>query len=384
MTKTIQEINDKIKTGKAVIVTATEMKNIVANQGCKKAAQKVDVVTTGTFGAMCSSGAFFNIGHTDPPIRIQKAFLNNVSAYAGIAAVDLYLGATEGAKNNEKYGGAHVIEDLVNGKTVQIEAFSNGSDCYPRKELKSKFKLSDINEAYLYNPRNAYQNYNVATNTSNKTLNTYMGILKPNLSNINFTGAGELSPLINDPEYETIGVGTSLFLGGTTGYVAWEGTQFNSAAPRNPATQVPNTPAGTLALIGDLKKMSSEYLRAAVFKGYGISLYVGIGVPIPILNENLAFKTSIQNKDISTNILDYSVTKRQKPILKSVNYEELYSGEIDIKGQKVKSYCLSNLVKAKKIAQELKSLIENKQFFLTEKIKGFSVNETVKTWHDSK
>ena len=63
-----------------------EMTRIVQENGAEEAAKEVDVVTTGTFGAMCSSGAFFNFGHSDPPIKMSRTYLNGVEAYSGIAA----------------------------------------------------------------------------------------------------------------------------------------------------------------------------------------------------------------------------------------------------------------------------------------------------------
>ncbi|MGD9235673.1 MAG: homocysteine biosynthesis protein, partial [Desulfobacterales bacterium] len=125
MTKTYEEINEKIRQRKAVVVTAEEIIDIVKEKGAKKAAQEVDVVTTGTFGPMCSSGALLNTGHTKPKMNYKKAWLNGVSAYCGIAAVDLYLGATAIPDDDPankihpgrfSYGGGHVIEDLVAGK----------------------------------------------------------------------------------------------------------------------------------------------------------------------------------------------------------------------------------------------------------------------------
>ncbi|MGA7875817.1 MAG: homocysteine biosynthesis protein, partial [Desulfoferrobacter sp.] len=120
--KSYQEINDKIRAGKAVVVTAEEMTGIVKQKGARQAAREVDVVTTGTFAPMCSSGVFINFGHTDPPIKAGKVWLNDVPAYGGLAAVDLYLGATEPAFDDPlnkirpgtfEYGGGHVIHDLV-------------------------------------------------------------------------------------------------------------------------------------------------------------------------------------------------------------------------------------------------------------------------------
>ena len=81
--KTYQEINEKIRKGQAVVVTAEEMVGIVKRKGPARAARDVDVVTTGTFAPMCSSGAFINFGHTQPPIRASKVWLNDVPAYGG-------------------------------------------------------------------------------------------------------------------------------------------------------------------------------------------------------------------------------------------------------------------------------------------------------------
>jgi uncharacterized protein (DUF39 family) len=96
MTKTISEINEKIRKGQAVVVTAEEIIDIAEKKGIEAAAKEVDVVTTGTFGPMCSSGAFINTGHTKPRIKFGggKVFLNDVQVYTGLAAVDLFIGVT--------------------------------------------------------------------------------------------------------------------------------------------------------------------------------------------------------------------------------------------------------------------------------------------------
>ncbi len=378
--KTVAEINEKIRTGKAVVVDAEEMVGIVRDEGAGGAAERVDVVTTGTFGPMCSSGAFFNIGHTKPKLKIQKAWLNNVPAYSGLAAVDFYLGATElqeGDPENKvfpgkfSYGGAHVIEDLLRGKRVRLRATSYGTDCYPAKALDADIGLADFNQAVLCNPRNAYQNYNVAVNRDNKRpIYTYMGILRPGIGNANYCSAGQRSPLLKDPEYRTIGLGTRIFLGGAVGYVWWEGTQHHPSAPRSDLG-APKSPAGTLAVTGDLKEMSHEYLRGASFTGYGVTLAVGIGVPIPILDERLARQAGASDKELTAKVVDYSTdypnASGDGP-LGEVSYAELKSGSITVGGKEVPTAGLSSYAKAKKIAGELKSWIESGKFLLSEKL----------------
>ena len=356
--KTIEEINEKIKNNEAVVLTADEMTAYVRENGAEKAAKDIDVVTTGTFGAMCSSGAFLNFGHSDPPIKMQRIWLNDVEAYTGLAAVDAYLGATQLSETQGfEYGGGHVIEDLLRGKKIDLRATAHGTYGYPRKSLQTRVKLSDLNQAILLNPRNSYQKYSGATNSTDKTIYTYMGVLKPNFGNINFSGAGELSPICNDPTYETIGLGTRIFLGGGVGYVIGEGTQHN-----------PGSGFGTLSVKGDLKQMSAEYLKGIRVQKYGCSLFVGIGIPIPILNEKLARSTAVSDKGIITEIVDYGIARRDKPVLREVNYAELKSGSVELNGKEVSSHPVCSLPKAKQITLELKKWIEEGKFLLTKPV----------------
>lgn len=377
MTKTIQEINDKIANGQAVVVTAEEVIGIVQKKGVTKAAQEIDVVTTGTFSPMCSSGAFLNVGHSKPRIKFGggKLYLNDVPAYTGLAAVDFYLGATampdDDPRNRShpgdfKYGGGHVIEDLVAGKDILLVATAYGTDCYPRKKIETWINIKSINEAILFNIRNGYQNYNVAVNLGDRTLYTYMGVLKPRVGNANYSSAGQLSPLLNDPYYKTIGIGTKIFLGGGVGFLAWHGTQHNPDVLRGD-NGVPKRGAGTLAVIGDMKQMKPQWLVGTSFLGYGPTLTVGIGVPIPILSEEILRYTSVRDADIFAPVVDYSKTypEREPDVLAEVTYAELRSGHIKILGKDVPTASLSSYYKAIEIASTLKEWIKRGEFLLT-------------------
>jgi len=379
--KTIAEINEKIRKGKAVVVTAEEIIDIVEEKGVVKAALEVDVVTTGTFGPMCSSGAFMNFGHSQPRIKAAKAWLNDVPVFAGMAAVDIYIGVTEPSEDDPlnkvfpgefKYGGGHVIQDLVAGKTLTLRAEAYGTDCYPRKKLEKEITVKTAQEAFLFNPRNAYQNYNCAVNLSDKTIYTYMGVLRPKGGNANYCSAGQLSPLLNDPLYKTIGIGSRIFLGGGQGFIVWRGTQHNPSVKRG-ANQVPRTPAGTLSVLGDLKEMSPEWLVGASFQGYGCTLIVGVGVPIPLLNEEIAQYTAVKDEDIYTQIVDYSKDYPEggpTQSLGEVNYKQLKGGKIKFNGKEIPSTPLSSYPKAKKIAEILKDWIQKGKFLLGEPQQG--------------
>lgn len=380
MAKTVAEINEKIKQGKAVVATAEEIIGIAREKGLARTAREVDVVTTGTFGPMCSSGVYLNLGHSKPRIKLGggRASLNDVPAYTGFAAADLMIGANALPDDDPRnrvhpgefnYGGGHVIEELVAGRDVKLVASAYGTDCYPRKQLETLINIKDVNEAVMFNPRNAYQNYNVAVNASDKTIYTYMGILKPRMSNANFCSAGQLSPLLNDPEYKTIGIGTHIFLGGGTGYVAWNGTQHNPSVPRT-EKGVPKRGAGTLAVIGDLKGMNSRWVVGISMLGYGVTLAVGIGVPIPILDENVLQNTLVTDAEILAPVVDYSKTypQREPDVLAEVSYAELKTGTIKLLGKDVACASLSSYSRAVEIASTLKDWISAGRFMLTEPV----------------
>ena len=366
--RNIEEINKKIHEGKAVVLTAEQVSAMGKKMTPAEVFSKIDVVTTATFGPMCSSGVFINFGHTTPPMRMEHLTLNNVPAYGGIAAVDAYLGATETAMPHDQYGGAHVIEDLIAGKDILLQASAKGTDCYPRTEVKTLINKKSINEFIMFNPRNAYQNYNVAVNSTPKIKYTYMGTLLPSFGNANFSTSGELSPLLNDPEMRTIGIGTRIFIGGTVGYVAWNGTQFNTGKPFN-EHGIPIGNAATLALVGDAKQMDTRFIKAAYFEKYGVSIFIGVGVPIPVLDEDMANRVMIGNKQIETNIIDYGSGNFE--VLGRIDYATLFSGELSLNGKKIRTAPLSSVKVAREIAEILKKEITERRFYLTNPVAMF-------------
>ena len=386
--KTYEQINNRIESGKAVVLTADDIIDYVDRKGLATAAKEVDVVTTATFGPMCSSGCVLNFGHSKPKIRMSEAWVQDVLVYTGLAAVDVYLGATQlrhrDPENMDhpgefRYGGGHVMEELVAGKTLQLFALSYGTDCYPLREIRTYFTIGDLNQAIMLNPRNCYQNYNVAINDSQRSIYTYMGTLEPDRKNASYCSAGQLSPLLNDPYYETIGVGTRVWMAGAHGYVYAEGTQHAGGVARTP-DGIPKVGAGTLALTGDMKQMRQEFVRGVSFRGYGVSLALGVGIPIPILNEDILKRTCVSDREILAPVVDYSVDYPQNTgkVLCHVSYEQLRSGEIEVEGRKVAVGSLSSYYKALEIAHLLADEIKRGDFRLAEPIAYLPKDTTIK------
>ncbi|MBG0743483.1 MAG: homocysteine biosynthesis protein [Cylindrospermopsis raciborskii KL1] len=370
--RTIAEINQKIMEKRAVVWTVEEVKKRVAQNGIPKTAQQVDVITTGTFEPMESSGAIINLGHTDPPIKIRRCWLDGVPAYSGFGAVDLYLGAScavetmEGEELRER-GGGHVIQDLIAGKSVQVRALGQITDCYPRATLEAKITLETINQFYLFNPRNLYQNFIVGVNGSEELLHTYLGPLQPRLGNAVYSNPGALSPLMNDPDLQLVGIGTKIFLGGGIGYVVWEGTQHFPLQKRL-ENRTPIGPSATLALIGDAKQMNARWVRGCYFKSYGPSLMLGVGVPLPVLNEEVVKRCAVTDQELVAPIVDFSIPRRVRPTFGLVSYAQLKSGRIPIEGKPVRAAPLASMFLSRQVALELKQWIQSGQFTLTEPV----------------
>lgn len=375
--RTLAEINDKIRRRCAVVWTVEELKARVADVGVTQAAQEVDVITTGTFEPMESSGAIINLGHTDPPIKIRKCWLDGVPAYAGFGAVDLYLGATQlvetgvgdlpDGEDTRERGGAHVIEDLIAGKAIQLRAIGQVTDCYPRASFETTITRDTINQFYLFNPRNLYQNFIVGVNGGDRPLFTYLGPLQPRLGNAVYSNPGAISPLLNDPELNLIGIGSKIFLGGGIGYIAWEGTQHFPLQKRLP-NRTPIGPAATLALIGDAKQMNRKWVRGCYFKNYGSSLMLGVGIPLPVLDEDVVNRCAVQDKDIVAPVVDFSIPRRVRPTFGLVTYAQLKSGRITIDGKLVRVAPLASIFRSQQVALELKQWIEQGEFHLTDPI----------------
>ncbi len=370
--RTIPEINEKINQKRAVVWTIEELKTRVAEIGVTKAAKEVDVITTGTFEPMESSGAIINLGHTDPPIKIRRCWIDGVPAYSGFGAVDLYLGASsaveamDGEELRER-GGGHVIQDLIAGKPVQVRALGQVTDCYPRATFETTVTRDTINQFYLFNPRNLYQNFIIGVNGGDRPLHTYLGPLQPCLGNAVYSNPGAISPLLNDPDLQLVGIGTRIFLGGGIGYVAWEGTQHFPLQKRL-ANRTPIGPSATLALIGDAKQMDVRWVRGCYFKSYGPSLMLGVGVPLPVLNETVVERCAVQDKDLVAPIVDFSIPRRVRPTFGLVSYAQLKSGKITIEGKAVRVAPLASMFLSRQVALELKQWIEAGTFTLTETV----------------
>lgn len=374
--RSIAQINDKIRAGTAVVLTVEDVKARVEVEGIAAVAAAVDVVTTGTFEPMESSGAIINLGQTDPPIKIRQCWLDGVPAYAGFGAVDLYLGASQVSEYGDEdesreltrmRGGGHVISDLIAGESVALRAIGQVTDCYPRSSFETMITRDRINQFYLMNPRNLYQNFIVGVNGGERPLYTYLGVLQPGLGNAVYSNPGAVSPLLNDPMLESVGIGSRIWLAGAQGYVSWEGTQHFPLQKRLP-NDTPIGPAATLALMGDAKQMDARWVCGCYFKGYGPSLMLGVGVPIGVVSEAVIARCAVLDKDLVAPIVDFSIPRRVRPTFGLVSYAQLKSGKVNIDGKSVRVAPLASLYLSRQVSLALQAEIRSGRFLLSEPV----------------
>jgi uncharacterized protein (DUF39 family) len=166
---------------------------------------------------------------------------------------------------------------------------------------------------------------------------------------------------------QLIGIGSRIFLGGGIGYVAWEGTQHFPLQKRLP-NRTPIGPAATLALIGDAKQMDARWVRGCYFRGYGASLMLGVGIPLPVLTEEVIAHCAVQDQDLVAPIVDFSIPRRVRPTFGLVNYAQLKSGKLTIDGKVVRVAPLASIYLSRQVALELKRWIEAGTFTLTEAV----------------
>ena len=376
MQRTYEEINDKIKSGKAHVLTAPEAKALIREKSVKYFVNNVDVVTCATFEMNTNAMLYLNFGQTDPLIYFSEVYINNVFAYP-LGPTDVGLSCVAFSKDNPEYGGAHVLEDLVKGKDVFLKTTGRNLEVFPNKEFQSWFKLKNLNQGKLLLNQVINQNSIVATNSGDKDINSNMGTLIGHLENSTFNSSSYLNPLINDPFCKTIGIGTKVWVAGNIGYIIGHGSNHNPVQKRN-EFNIPVGPAITLAVVVDIDGMQSKWIRGGYLQSFGPVLYAGVGVPIPVLDEEIARQIEISDDKIHSTIVDFSIPRRTKPTFGQCTYTELRTSTVLINKKPTLAAPLSSMAWAIEICDLLKSSILNKHFFLSKPIAPISLNAEIK------
>lgn len=372
MNKTCAEINEKIKSGKAQVLTAQEAKVLIKEKGLQYFTNNIDIVTFASFEMHTNALIYLSFGQTDPLIYFSEVYINNVPAYP-TGPTDIALSCVAFSEENPEYGGAHVLEGLIKGKDIHLKATGRNLEVFTNKEFETWFNLKNLNHGKLFLNQAIIQNNIVATNSGEKDINSPMGTLIGKLENSTFNSSSYLNPLMNDPYANLIGMGTKIWIAGTAGLIVGHGSHHNPLQKRN-EHGLPIGQGIILSAVADIESMNSKWIRGGFIKSYGPVLYIGIGVPLPVLNEEAAKYISVTDDKIHSTIVDFSIPRRTKPTFGQCTYSELRTSTVIINKKPTLSAPLSSMAMAIEICNELKDTILQKNFLLSEKILPVDLN----------
>ncbi|HJM51353.1 MAG TPA: methanogenesis marker 16 metalloprotein [Alphaproteobacteria bacterium] len=296
-TKTIAEINAKLRRGDAVVMTASEFKKEVRN-GYKFKVSDVDVVTTATRAIMSGTSAMLVIpvAAAGAFARAQRMWLNGVPCFPGshpaegTGKVDTVIfGTEESVDYPGRYGGGHLLRDIVEGREIEVECLTTDD-----RTILTSFTIEDLDFARLYNFRNDYQNYTAFANVNDhpsyrqNPKSIFACRPMPRLKGMTASGSGELNPLENDRRAKVLKAGMKILVNKVPGTLIGYGTR--------------STPGmRAISLAADMFGMDPEFMGG--FKtSFGVEVTNGIAVPFPItdaeviadlswcLDENIALK----------------------------------------------------------------------------------------------
>jgi len=305
--KTMQEIDEKIRDGSAVVYTASEFKRLI-REGEKATAADVDVVTTGTCGVMSGTAAVLSVPVAEPGEfeRAERVWLNGVPCMPGpcpnerSGIVDLIVSGTASA--GAGYGGGHLFRDIVEGRGIEVVV--EAAD----RSIETEVTIDDIAYARVFTTRTAYKNYTAYVNTQSTRIKTIFSIegLQGPCREASVSGCGEINPLQNDPLGLAVGAGMPVLLNGSVGIVTGEGTRSTPERPN-------------LTAIADMAGMEPRYM-GGFRTSAGPECVTSLGVAIPVLDDRQVAALRVLDEEIPLPVADITTRK----ILGEATYADVW------------------------------------------------------------
>ena len=294
MKRTLEEINEKIANGSAIVLTAREVEELMID-GRNDRLHEVDVVTTGTMGLMSGTYALLSFQISEPGIhrRFVRASINGVPANVGpcpnesLGIIDVMVFGTSESEERPDYGGSFLFRDLVEGKEVLVRATSNEG-----REIVKVLTIEDMPTAKLLSSRNCFRNYRAFVNPSDLEFISIFHCrpFPPKYGGLTFSGCGHLNPLQNDPSLKYIGVGTRVLVNGNEGFVYGTGTR---SSPKYP----------NLMTVAEMRGMD-PILMGGFLTAAGPECLTSFAVPIPILDDSMLDNILTRDESIPLSVGD--------------------------------------------------------------------------------
>ncbi len=297
--KSISEIQKKIRSKKAIVYTAAEFKELV-RKGKRPTLDEVDVVTAGSFGIVSGTMAVMCIPICGPAEfkHAEYVWLNGVPANVGpcpnesLGMVDVVVNGT--AQRDALYGGGHLFRDLVAGEKIEVTVITDEG-----KKIVKQISLSEIPYAKMVTTRSFFKNYNCFATAEENVSTIFKGPqpMEGGWREATFSGCGDINPLQNDPECRFLKTGAAVFVNGAPGTVLGAGTRSNPSKPN-------------LSVEADMHLMKPEYMG-----GFRTSLSpectISVGVAFPVIDDKTLEGLSVLNENTELPLCD---VRDRKPI----------------------------------------------------------------------
>lgn len=326
MERSINDIQKKIESNNAVVMTSQEICELV-EKGEDISIKDVDVVTTATRAIMSGTYAVLSFPAKAPFhfTRASKVYLNGVPAHVGpcpnesLGVLDVMVFGTAHSNVRPKYGAGHLFRDLVEQKPIDVAVTTNEND-----NFQSEITLDEMPYAKLYSTRHAFKNYAAFVNCSSSPINTifHASSFEPNMETATLSGCGQINPVKNDPDLQTIGIGTRVMINGGEGFVIGNGTR---SSPEK----------ANLVGVADMHSMRPQ-LMGGFSTSAGPECIVSWAVPIPVVNGSVLDSIKELDKDTPMPVMD--VDKRVP--VSTGNYAEAWQN-VDLSVKFDSDRCLS-------------------------------------------
>ena len=313
MQRTVEEINEKIASGEAIVLTAREIELLI-DQGRDSEVREVDVVTTGTMGLMSGTYALlsFPIARAGMHRRFVEGSINGIPINIGpcpnesLGMVDCMVFGTSRCHENHRYGGGHLFRDLVEGKEVHVEALSDRDET-----VETTITIEGMPTARLMSSRHLFRNYRAFVNPTDKEVRSIFHCMPfpPDYGGINFSGCGHFNPIQNDPQLRCIGIGTRLLFNGSEGFVTGSGTRSSAETPN-------------LMTVAEMKGMDPA-LMGGFQTAEGPECIASYAVAIPILDDSVLAQVTTMDASIPLSVVDV----RDRSKLAETNYGEAWGND---------------------------------------------------------
>ena len=347
------ELIRRQRQGNLQVRSAAAYRERVRRDGLAEAYRCTDVVVAANAEFTDQASLLLLLGPCDPPIRIRRFRLGTSEGLGGHGNSELLLPIG--------LGGAAVLDDLLAGLSLPLQASGVGTAQQPRLELDTRISLESIGAGRLLLHRAVAENGVVAASSREGLTITPWGPVLGPLSSALYSCGGAGSIGLTMPGLSLLGPGSPLMVAGATGWVSGAGSGHNPGVRRLASGQA-LSPGACAALEVELHGLQRRWLRATRQPDGSSGLLVAIAAPVPLINGTIARQAACDDTELEAPVLDFAIPRRVRPCLGSARYSDLKAGRLTLAGRQLHGAPAHSPRLAAEISEHLADALLNGHF----------------------